>query len=85
LHYDVEEIPSGSSDPETARKGFRSVFLGSEEGTVEIPVYDRQRLTNGHKIMGPALVDSEQTTVFISPGWEMNVDRYNNAVLEEVS
>jgi len=85
LHYEVEEIPSGSSDPENARKGERTVFLGPEEGAVEIPVYDRQKLTNGHKITAPALIDSEQTTVFISPGWEMNIDRYNNAVLEEVS
>jgi N-methylhydantoinase A/oxoprolinase/acetone carboxylase beta subunit len=48
-------------------------------------VYDRSLLTHGHRLSGPALVESEQTTVLVSEGWRMTVDKFNNAVLEEVT
>jgi len=48
-------------------------------------VYDRSLLANGHSLVGPALIESEQTTLLIPPGWRMRVDRYNNAVIEEGS
>ncbi len=84
-HYESVEVPPATGDAEQARKGSRSVFLEFESGSQEVPVYDRSRLTNGHQVTGPALVESDHTTVFIPPGWRLNVDRYNNSVLEEVS
>jgi N-methylhydantoinase A len=81
--FEVSEVPEAETDAEAARKGSREVFLDAEDGTRELPVYDRDRLTRGHCLNGPALVDSEQTTVFVAPGWTLSVDRFNNAVLEE--
>jgi N-methylhydantoinase A/oxoprolinase/acetone carboxylase beta subunit len=50
----------------------------------DVPVYDLSRLTHGHRILGPALAESEQTTIFVDMGWKMTLDRYSNAILEEV-
>ncbi len=47
----------------TARpKGVRTVFLG---GPAEVPVYDFASLGPNHRIAGPALIESETTTILI--------------------
>ncbi len=84
-HYEVPPVSAASNGKERAEKGSRSLVLNGSEGTQPTPVYDRSLLTHGHNLVGPALVESEQTTLLIPPGWRMRVDRYNNAVLEEVS
>ena len=84
-HFDVKEVPLSGEESKVAIKSLRPVFLDVEKGFQEIPVYDRSLLTNGHRLAGPALVESEQTTVLVSGGWQMTVDKFNNAVLEEVS
>lgn len=82
-HYETPEVPPASVGVEKAVKGSRSLVLDVEDGAQPTPVYDRSLLTNGHSLSGPALIDSEQTTLLIPPGWRMRVDRYNNAVIEE--
>jgi N-methylhydantoinase A/acetophenone carboxylase len=84
-HYKISEVPAASSDVKQAKKGSRRIFLEADNKAQEIPVYDRSRLTNGHSLMGPAVVESEQTTSLIQAGWKLTVDKYNNAILREVS
>jgi N-methylhydantoinase A len=84
-HYRTLEIPKATEGVDQARKESRFVLLEAGGMPQETPVYDRDRLTNGHNLSGPALVDSAQTTVFVPGGWVMAVDQYNNAILEEVS
>ncbi len=82
-HFDVKEVPLAGSDAAAAQKGVRNLFLDRKKGMQEIPVYDRSLLTHGHRLSGPVLVESEQTTLLVAAGWSMIVDRFNNAVLEE--
>lgn len=84
-HYEPPEVPPASEGVERAKKGRRPLVLDAQDGTLPAPVYDRALLTNGHSLDGPALIESEQTTILIPPGWRMQVDRYNNAVIEEGS
>jgi N-methylhydantoinase A/acetophenone carboxylase len=84
-HFEMPEVPPAAVGVEKAVKGSRSLLLDQEDGAQPTPVYDRSLLTNGHSVMGPALIESEQTTLLISRGWGMRVDRYNNAILEEGS
>jgi N-methylhydantoinase A len=81
-HYEIKTIEKNNSDVQASQKGTRSVFMG--EGYREVPVYDRGKLTHGHNITGPALVESAHTTIYVSTGWTMTIDQYNNAVLEGV-
>ena len=84
-HFKVKKIPEANTDVVSAQKGVRPVFLDPEKGLTEIPIYDRALLTHGHSLAGPALVESEQTTVLVSEGWQMTVDQFNNAFLTEVN
>lgn len=79
-HYEVQEASEASRPLKEARKGSRSVYLGG--GPLSIAVYDREMLGRGHSIEGPALIESDQTTILVPGGWGMTVDRFNNAVLE---
>jgi N-methylhydantoinase A len=83
-HYRIQEVAETRNGTEGAIKGRRPVWVKRGEGPQEVSVYERGRLTHGHRLCGPALIESEQTTVFVAPGWTMTVDRYNNAILEEV-
>lgn len=79
-HYEIAPVEKGNDDVLVAQKGVRSVFMG--DGTRDVPVYDRGKLAYGHGFTGPALVESPHTTIYVSPGWRLTIDAYNNAVLE---
>jgi N-methylhydantoinase A/oxoprolinase/acetone carboxylase beta subunit len=83
-HFRSPEVPPASDGEETARKGTRSVVLDQHGQGHDTPVFDRSLLTNGHNLVGPALIESEQTTLLVPPDWRLHVDGYDNAVLEEV-
>ena len=54
----------------------RPVFLG--DGWVEAAVYDRAALGAGQGITGPAIIEQEDTTTPVLPGWHARVDDYGN-------
>ncbi len=84
-HPQMTKYPVSRLKIEQAVKGKRRIFLEAPGGTWETPVYDRALLSHGHRLIGPAICESEQTTLLIPPGWAMGIDQYNNALLEEVS
>ena len=51
------------------------------EGEQETPLYDRDLLSNGDHVAGPALVVQLDTTTVIPPGWGGEVDAYGNLLL----
>jgi N-methylhydantoinase A len=81
-HYQIKQGEKTGQAVQSAQKGVRSVFMGTQYR--EVPVYDRDKLTYGHEVTGPALVESAHTTIYVSTGWSMTMDAYNNAVLEGV-
>lgn len=83
-HYVIGKTLPTAEDVGQARKGCRPVLLNNDKGVQEIPVYERSMLMHGHQLLGPALVESEYTTILVQSGWSLSVDQYNNVVLEEV-
>jgi N-methylhydantoinase A len=83
-HYEFPKMPPAKGDVKKALKGKRQVFTEKGGKGVSVPVYDRALMGNGHGIKGPALVESEHTTVYVPAGWNLSVDEYNNALLEVV-
>ena len=81
-HYEMGATEKSNHEVQEAQKGARSVFMGTDHKAV--PVFDREKLGYGHVITGPALVESVHTTVYVSEGWRMAIDQYNNAVLEGI-
>jgi N-methylhydantoinase A/acetophenone carboxylase len=84
-HHTFVKTASETPRMETALRGTRSVYLESELGFQDVPVYDRRKIICGHQGKGPMLIESDQTTIFVLPQWKMNVDEYNNMFLEAMS
>jgi N-methylhydantoinase A len=68
---ELEPAAPGDADPSAAARGSRAVYSGSWEDT---PVYWFDRLAPGMRLDGPALVDSESTTVVVPRGLGAVVD-----------
>ena len=66
---------------ETARRGSRMCLFEGNTRPVETPAYDWDRMTPGHKVSGPALVDDKTTTVLVAPGFTCEVDAHHNLVM----
>jgi N-methylhydantoinase A len=74
--------PAGGPDAEGARKGRRRAWFEESGGFIQVPVYDRDRLSPGHRLGGPAIVEERITTVVVHPGWSLAVDEFENLVME---
>ena len=72
-------LPEKQSDGAHPEKGFRSVFLGER---LEIPVYDTGKLSSGYEIIGPAILESEYTTILIEKSDRVTVDTYGGMVID---
>jgi N-methylhydantoinase A len=66
---------------ETARRGSRQCVFEADLKQVETPVYDWDKMTPGHTLTGPALIDDKTTTVLVVPGFTCEVDAYHNLLL----
>ena len=66
-------LPSEGTDSSHARKGERPVHLGGS-GFEAVAVYDVERLRPGNELPGPAVLESEDTTVLVRPGQRLRVD-----------
>ncbi len=67
------------SSPEAVAK--REVFIGSDQGSLEVPVFERRDLVVGDKIIGPALIAEPQTTTYVPGLAEAVVDEMSNLVI----
>jgi len=56
--------------------------LDSAAEVRDIPVYRRAALSSGHVMSGPALVDQNDTTVYLPPGWNGTVHASGSLILE---
>ncbi len=71
------EEPSGA-DPDEALKGERRLFVPEDNGFANAPVYDGNRTRHGHRIVGPALIEQVNTTVFLSRSYDCVCDKYGS-------
>jgi N-methylhydantoinase A/acetophenone carboxylase len=69
------------ADPSEALTGYRSALFEADAGPVQTPVYEMSGLRPGHRFAGSALIDSDDTTVVIAPGWSCEVDDRGGIVL----
>jgi N-methylhydantoinase A len=67
--------------PERALIGERQVFFEGAAGMHGCPVYDRARLSPGHTLRGPAIIDQLDATTVVYPGQTAAVDGFKNLVI----
>jgi N-methylhydantoinase A/oxoprolinase/acetone carboxylase beta subunit len=68
-------------DPQAARKSSRPAYWPEEKAWIETLVYDQGRLLPGNEVAGPAILESEYTTVVIPPQMVYRVDAYGLGIL----
>ncbi|UHC17916.1 hydantoinase/oxoprolinase family protein [Methylobacterium currus] len=70
----LPHLPEAQGDP--VPRGTRPVYLAGRWR--EAAVFDRATLAAGHAFAGPAVVEQEDTTVIVLPGWGAHLDRAGN-------
>jgi N-methylhydantoinase A len=77
---EFREIPKASGDA-VAEERRRVVY---PSGTVDAPIFRRDRLLAGHKIVGPAVVEEAASVTVLNPGHQLVMDRYGNMLITRV-
>jgi N-methylhydantoinase A len=72
---------TGGPDAEHARKGERRVWLPGAGDFVPIPVYDGHGLLPGNRLAGPAIVEQQNTTLFVAEEFDVVTDAYGSFVV----
>jgi len=83
-HYELTSSPLSSEDPGGALSEKRKVFWSVETGYRETPIYNRELLLPGNRVIGPAVVEAKDTTYIIPANKSYYVGEYSHGVLEEV-
>ncbi|HET8913890.1 MAG TPA: hydantoinase B/oxoprolinase family protein [Ktedonobacteraceae bacterium] len=77
---ELPALPVGNSDADHARVGSRQMIFTS--GSYQAGIYDRERLLQGNRIVGPALMVQTDSTFLLPPGWVASVDAQGNLLAE---
>jgi len=69
------------SDYTAAIKGQRRVFLPELNDWREIEVIDGTKLGAGMRFSGPAIIERKNTTIYVIPNAEVEIDHYHNCLM----
>jgi N-methylhydantoinase A len=72
---------AANPEPEEACIGQRPVYFDETGGFVATAVYRRERLSSGHRLLGPAVVEQMDSTTLILPGQQARVDAWANLLI----
>lgn len=76
---DVGATVSSAAD---ASKGPRPVWFSENQGYVDAVVFDRYLLSEGDRVVGPAVIEERESTVVIGPGGQGTMDRHGQLIVE---
>jgi N-methylhydantoinase A len=65
-------------DPSKAYKKIRKSFLPLQKKFEDVSVFDGARLKYGNKVTGPAIIEQVNTTTFVTPEYNLLVDKYGS-------
>jgi N-methylhydantoinase A len=76
------ELPRLEARGRLRRSGERAVFF-RRDGWVQTPTYDRDSLSPGAMLTGPAVIEERMSTTLLHPGQTLEVDEYGNLMLRD--
>jgi len=83
-HYELTASALAGEDPGGASRGERDVYWSPEIGYRKTPIYDRELLVPGNRVIGPAVVEAKDTTYVIPANKSYYISEYSHGVLGEV-
>jgi len=79
----LERIAKGSATPtKAASLGARMVSFDNRKTPVKTPIFIREELKAGNKIVGPALIEEHASTTVVFPGDKLTVDPFGNLLID---
>jgi N-methylhydantoinase A len=78
---DPPHYPLQGESSTAALKGHRQAYF---DGWVQCPVYARDKLGNGNRLAGPAIIEQVDSTIVIYPAQRASVDRFGNVIIEVI-
>jgi N-methylhydantoinase A/oxoprolinase/acetone carboxylase beta subunit len=78
----LPKLPLGSPKPDAARKGSRAVYWADKKDFSSTDIYAFEALRPGNVIHGPAVVESEYTTLVVPFPLRFSIDEYGLGILE---
>jgi N-methylhydantoinase A len=75
----LPKFEPGDPDPAAALIGQNQVYFAGN--FLDTGIYERARLSAGHRISGPAVVTQRDSTTLIHPGHVGEVDEYLNILI----
>ncbi len=84
-HADAGEAPGLGSGAEVEPKPLAMLTVRMAGAERAAPVFERDALTIGGEVAGPAIIREATGTTVIEPGWRATVDRSLNLILDRVA
>ena len=78
----LERQPRRNPRPAAALKGKRPIYLPERRKYASVPVYDGDRLAHGHRVAGPAIIESVNTSILVPTGYVADYDALGNCILD---
>jgi N-methylhydantoinase A/oxoprolinase/acetone carboxylase beta subunit len=76
--------PRAKETPDTeAMKGKREAYWVEHDAFRPTPVFEAKLLKHGNIIDGEAIIEAEDTTIVLTPGYRLSVDKYHNFIIEK--
>ena len=82
-HPQFGKKENASKNASTAILTTRKVYWRNL-GAAETKIYDMEKLRNGNVVEGPAIIQSEDTTIVLEPEFEYIIDEYENGVIKKL-
>jgi len=76
------ELPRIKADGKTSPLGTAAVILPGDDEPTDTPLYQRENLGAGARIVGPAIIGQMDTTTLLSTDAVATVDEYGNMLIE---
>jgi N-methylhydantoinase A/acetophenone carboxylase len=79
-HPALPSFETAGEDAQKAVKSQRDVYW--KDGFAKTDIYESKLLSCGNTVHGPALIESETTTIRIPPGKRYTVDKFRVGIVE---
>jgi N-methylhydantoinase A len=77
------EEPYVGKDPVLALKGERRIFVLEDRASRSVSVYDGHKTRHGNHVVGPAVIEQENTTLLLGSSFDCVCDKYGSFVVYE--
>lgn len=79
-HYQLQAQATSKAAATPEAKRQTSLYNSASAAFEQAPVYERNAIALGCTLLGPALVESENTTLLVPTDWQLTIDGFGNAV-----